>query len=69
MDQGITVAKIWVELMQGIQTEKGLEDGILEAVLRQDIQVREAASSLPFETEPATFTRALERIADKVTPK
>ena len=65
----ISHLKEWAALAQGIAPEAGAEDGILRAVLRQDTQVRDAAMALPFETEPASYTRMLEKNADKVTPK
>jgi hypothetical protein len=65
----ISHLKEWAALAQGIAPEAGSEDGILRAVLRQDAQARDAAMALPFETEPASYTRMLEKIADKVTPK
>ena len=69
MGDDISHLKEWAAVAQGIAPESGSEDGILRAVLRQDGQVRDAAMSLPFETEPATYTRVLEKIADKVTPE
>lgn len=69
MGDDISRLKAWMELTQGIEPGVGSEDGILRAVLRQDGQVREAAMTLPFEVEPASYTRTLEMIADKVTPK
>ena len=65
----LSYLKEWVAVTQGISPEEGSEDGILRAVLRQDAKTREAAMALPFETEPASYTRNLEKIADKVTPK
>jgi len=69
LDDDISRLKAWAELAQGIAPDAGSENSILGAVLRQDRQVKEAAMALPFETEPASYTRALELIADKVTPK
>ena len=69
MGEDISHLKDWAALAQGIAPEAGSEDGILRAVLRQDAQARDAAMALPFETEPASYTRMLETIADKVTPK
>ena len=69
MSDDISHLKAWAQLTQGIAPEKGSEEGILRAVLRQDERVREEAVKLPFEAEPASYARALERIADKVTPK
>tara|TARA_Y100000766_G_scaffold280082_1_gene289320 strand:+ start:901 stop:1110 length:210 start_codon:yes stop_codon:yes gene_type:complete len=65
----ISHLKAWAQLTQGVTPEMGSEEGILRAVLRQDGRVREEAVKLPFEAEPASYARALERIADKVTPK
>lgn len=69
MSDEISHLKAWAELTQGIAPEAGSEEGILRAVLRQDGRVRQEAMKLPFEAEPASYARALERIADKVTPK
>ena len=69
MGDDISHLKEWAAVAQGIATDAGSEDGILRAVLRQDARAREAAMALPFETEPASYTRMLEKIADKVTPK
>lgn len=69
MGDDISHLKEWAALTQGIAPENGSEDSILRAVLRQDAQARDAAMALPFETEPASYTRALEMIANKVTPK
>jgi len=69
LSDDISRLKDWAELTQGIAPDMGPEEGILRAVLRQDGQLREAAMALPFETEPASYTRALELIADKVIPK
>ena len=69
MGDDLSYLKEWAAVTQGVLPEAGSEDGILRAVLRQDAKVREAAMALPFETEPASYTRNLEKIADKVTPK
>ena len=69
MGDDISHLKEWAALAQGIAPEAGSEDGILRAVLRQDAQARDVAMALPFETEPASYSRILEKIADKVTPK
>ena len=69
MGDDISHLKEWAAVAQGIAPDAGAEDGILRAVLRQDARAREAALALPFETEPASYTRMLEKIADKVTPK
>ena len=69
MGDDISHLKEWAAVAQGIAPDTGSEDGILRAVLRQDARAREAAMALPFETEPASYTRMLEKIADKVTPK
>ncbi len=69
MSDDISRLKAWAEVTQGIASDAGSEDGILRAVLRQDGQVKEAAMALPFETEPASYTRVLELIADRVRPK
>ena len=69
MSDEISHLKEWAALTQGIAPDRGPEDGILRAVLRQDSPARDAAMALPFETEPASYTRTLEQIADKVTPK
>tara|TARA_Y100001960_G_scaffold233998_1_gene246019 strand:+ start:1535 stop:1756 length:222 start_codon:yes stop_codon:yes gene_type:complete len=65
----ISYLKEWAAVTQGISPEAGSEDSILRAVIRQDAKAREAAMALPFETEPASYTRTLEKIADEVTPK
>ena len=69
MGDDISYLKEWAAVTQGVLPEAGSEDGILRAVLRQDAKTRGAAMALPFETEPASYTRNLEKIADKVTPK
>ena len=69
MGDDISYLKEWAALAQGIAPEAGSGDDILRAVLRQDAQARDAAMALPFETEPASYTRMLEKIADKLTPK
>ena len=69
MSEEISHLKAWAQLTQGITPEMGSQEGILRAVLRQDRRVREEAVKLPFEAEPASYARELERIADKVTPK
>ena len=65
----ISQLKEWVAIAQGIKPEAGSEDSILRAILRQDSRTREAAMAMPFETEPASYTRLLEKIANEVTPK
>ena len=69
MSDEISHLKAWAHLTQGITPEMGSQEGILRAVLRQDGRVREEAVKLPFEAEPTSYARALEHIADKVTPK
>ena len=69
MSDEISHLKAWAQLTQGITSEMGSQEGILRAVLRQDGRVREEAVKLPFEAEPASYARELERIADEVTPK
>ena len=69
MSDEIPHLRAWAQLTQGIAPEMGSQEGILRAVLRQDVCVRKEAVKLPFEAEPASYARALERIADKVTPK
>ena len=69
MSDEISHLKAWAHLTQGVTPEMGSQEGILRAVLRQDGRVREEAVKLPFEAEPASYARVLERIADQVTPK
>ena len=69
MSDEISHLKAWAQLTQGITPEMGSQEGILRAVLRQDGCVKEEAVKLPFEAEPASYARELERIADEVTPK
>ena len=69
MDDEIVYLKEWAKIMQGILPDQGSDDNILKAVLRHDFQVKNAALSLPYETEPASYTRALEKIAGEITPK
>jgi hypothetical protein len=58
----------WAAQLQNLSPENGLSDDMLNAVARVDAAGREAAKTLPFEAEPAGYTRLLERLADKVTP-
>ena len=69
MGDDISHLKEWAAVAQGIAPDAGPRMAELRAVLRQDARAREAALALPFETEPASYTRMLEKIADKVTPK
>ena len=68
MGDKIVNLKEWAKITQGVPPDQGSDDNILQAVLRHDYQVQNAALSLPFEIEPASYTRTLEKIAEDITP-
>jgi len=54
------VLRGWAKSVQGVEPDAGSADTVFRRIKLHEVQVRKAARSLPFESEPAIFRTLLD---------